>query len=84
MSRPDRKGVREACSQLSALLSEAEQGRATIITRHGRSIAAIVPVARIADGPRQKSLVGLAGTGKGLWGRGSAKTLHKLRDEWER
>ncbi len=84
MSRPNRKGVEDARSQLPALLAEAERGRSTIITRHGRAIAAIVPVERTAGAPRQKSLLGLAGSGKGLWGRNSAKTLRKLRDEWER
>lgn len=84
MIRPNRKGVENARSQLPALLAEAEKGRSTIITRHGRSIAAIVPVGRAADGPRQKSLVGLAGSGKGLWGKDSSKTLRRLRDEWSR
>ena len=84
MSRPNRKGVEDARSQLPALLAEAERGRSTIITRHGRSIAAIVPVERATGGARQKSLVGLAGSGKGMWGKDSARTLRKLRDEWER
>ena len=84
MSRPNRRGVEDARNQLPALLAEAERGRSTIITRHGRSIAAIVPVERAGSGSRQKSLLGLAGSGKGLWGRNSAKTLRKLRDEWER
>ena len=84
MSRPSRRGVEDARSQLPALLAEAERGRSTIITRHGRSIAAIVPVERATGGGRQKSLLGLAGSGKGLWGKDSTKTLRKLRDEWER
>ena len=84
MSRPSRRGVEDARSQLPALLAEAERGRSTIITRHGRSIAAIVPVERARSAPRQKSLLALAGSGKGLWGRNSTKTLRKLRDEWER
>ena len=84
MTRPNRKGVEDARNQLPALLAEAERGHSTIITRHGRSIAAIVPVDRMAAGPRQKSLLGLAGTGKGLWGKDGAKTLRKLRDEWDR
>lgn len=84
MSRPNRKGVEDARSQLPALLAEAEKGRTTIITRRGRSIAAIVPLERAAAGPRQKSLAGLAGSGKGLWGKDSAGTLRGLRDEWSR
>lgn len=84
MSSPKRKGVEDARSQLPALLAEAERGRSTIVTRHGRPIAAIVPVERTAGGLRQKSLLDLAGSGKGLWGKDSAKTLRKLRDEWDR
>lgn len=80
--RPSRKGVEDARSQLPALLAEAERGRSTIITRHGRSIAAIVPVARAAGG--QKSLLALAGSGKGLWGKSSARTMRRLREEWSR
>jgi len=84
MSRPNRRGVEDARNQLPALLAEAERGRSTIITRHGRSIAAIVPVERAEGGSRQKSLMGLAGSGKGLWGKDSARTLRRLRDEWQR
>jgi len=84
MSRKQSKGVEDARSQLPTLLAEAERGRSTIITRHGRPIAAIVPVGRAAGRSRQLSLLGLAGSGKGLWGKDSAKTLRKLRDEWDR
>ena len=77
-------GIEDACMQFVALLAEAERGRPTIVTRHGRPIAAIIPVGRTADGLRQKSLLGLAGSGKGLWGKDSGKTLRRLRDEWRR
>ena len=84
MTRPNRKGVEDARNQLPALLAEAERGRSTIITRHGRSIAAIVPVEGARRESQQKSLLGLAGSGKGLWGKDSARTLRRLRDEWQR
>lgn len=84
MARPVRKGVEDARNQLPALLAEAEKGRSTIITRHGRSIAAIVPVTGAQCGARQRALTTLAGSGKGLWGRDSARTLRRLRDEWSR
>lgn len=84
MSRQASKGVEDARSQLPSLLAEAQRGRSTIITRHGRPIAAIVPVDRTIDRPRQMSLLSLAGSGKGLWGKDSTKTLRKLRDEWDR
>lgn len=83
MGRSTRKGVQDARSQLPALLAKAEKGGTTVITRHGHAIAAIVPIDCAAHG-RQKSLAGLAGSGKGLWGKSSTKTLRRLRDEWTR
>jgi prevent-host-death family protein len=83
MRKLQHKGAEQARNQLPALLAEAEQGRATIITRHGRSIAALVPIQGLA-GSRQKSLTALAGSGKGMWGRNSAGTVRRLRDEWSR
>jgi prevent-host-death family protein len=80
----NRKGVEEARNQLPALLAEAERGRSTIITRHGRAVAAIVPADQLKRAARQISPLSLAGSGKGLWGRDSRKTLRKLRDEWDR
>lgn len=84
MSRSNRIDIQDASSQFATLLAEAERGSATILTRHGRPIAAIVPVGRAADGLRQKSLLGLAGSGKGLWGKDGVKTLRRLREEWQR
>ncbi|HUB85499.1 MAG TPA: type II toxin-antitoxin system Phd/YefM family antitoxin [Rhizomicrobium sp.] len=79
-----RKGAEEARNQLPELLAAAEKGRSTIITRHGKAVAALVPVDAIDTGLRQQSLLPLAGSGKGLWGDKSGETLRKLRDEWER
>ncbi|HEY3076580.1 MAG TPA: hypothetical protein VGJ74_15515 [Burkholderiales bacterium] len=69
---------------MPGLLADAQKGRCTIVTRHGRAIAAIVPVERASGMARQKPLSALAGSGKGLWGKDSAKTLRRLRDEWNR
>lgn len=84
MSRLNRIGIEDVCSQFVALLVAAERGRSTIVTRHGRRIAAIVPVDCGVDLPRQKSLLRLAGSGKGLWGKDSAKSQRRLRDAWRR
>jgi prevent-host-death family protein len=83
MAKLQKKGAEEARNQLPALLAEAEKGRATLITRHGRSIAALVPARNVA-GSRQKALTALAGSGKGMWGRSSTSTVRRLRDEWSR
>jgi prevent-host-death family protein len=79
-----RKGVEEARNQLPDLLDAAEKGRSTVITRHGRPVAALVPVDALAAAMRQAPLTPLAGSGRGLWGKSSAHTLRRLRDEWER
>jgi prevent-host-death family protein len=39
-----RKGAKDARNELSELLAAAEKGRATIITRHGRPVTALVPI----------------------------------------
>ena len=84
MSTVRRKGAEEARNQLPELLDAAEKGRSTIITRHGRPVAALVPIEAHGTTVRQASLMTVAGTGRGLWGRSSARTLRKLRDEWSR
>ena len=77
------KGAEEARKQLPAILAAAAAGRTTIITRHGRAVAAVVPAIE-AMKSKPASLQALAGSGKGLWGKDSRKTISKLRDEWNR
>ena len=77
------KGAEEARQQLPAILAAAIAGRTTIITRHGRAVAAVVPAAH-ARQSRPVSLLSLVGTGRGMWGKDSRKSVDKLRDEWNR
>lgn len=84
MSRTGRKGAEEARNQLPDLLEAAQRGRSTIITKHGRPVAALVPVDELAGGSAQRSLLPWKGSGKGLWGKNSSRTLRALRDEWSR
>lgn len=83
MTKPIRKGAEEARSQLPELLTAAQQGRHTIITRHGRPVAVLAPISPSAA-QAQRSLLPLAGSGRGLYGRDSQSTLRRLRDEWNR
>jgi prevent-host-death family protein len=84
MTTQRRRGAEEARNQLPELLEEAEKGAPTIITRHGRPVAALVPISAYGAAVRQEPLLPVAGTGRGLWGRSSEPTLRKLRDEWNR
>jgi prevent-host-death family protein len=79
-----RKGAEEARNQLPELLAAAEKGRSTIITRHGRPIAALVPIETHGAAIRQQSLTPVERSGRGLWGKNSTQTIRKLRDEWSR
>lgn len=77
------KGAEEARQQLPAILAAAAAGQTTVITRHGREIAAVVPASAVSPA-RQASLVNLAGSGRGLWGEDSSGAIAELRDEWKR
>jgi prevent-host-death family protein len=77
-----RKGAEEARNQLPDLLEAAEKGESTIITRHGRPVAALVPIDSYGAAVRQEPLTPVAGSGRGLWGKDSIRTIRKLRDEW--
>ena len=77
-------GAEEARKQLPALVAAAALGRTTIITKHGRAVAAVVPADSITPAKQQSPITAIAGTGKGLWGKDSSKVVAKLRDEWNR
>ena len=80
----EHKGVEEARNQLPTLLEAAARGQTTVITRRGQPIAALVPLEAYGHMRRQQPLVGLRGSGRGLWGRNSRRTIRALRDEWNR
>jgi prevent-host-death family protein len=84
MTKATRRGAEEARNQLPDLLEAAENGHSTIITKHGRPVAAIVPLDAYDVGGRQQPLVPMEGSGRGLWGEDSGRTLRDLRDEWSR
>lgn len=76
-------GAEEARACLPELIERAHRGISTVITRHGRPYAAVVPLDRVPRTGARGLLVALAGSGAGLWGRNSAvTTTAALRDEW--
>ena len=75
------KGAQKARSQLSRLLDAAEKGESTIISKHGRPVAVLAPIGAYAL--RQEPLAPAAGSGRGLWGRNSARSPQSAR-EWSR
>jgi antitoxin (DNA-binding transcriptional repressor) of toxin-antitoxin stability system/predicted nucleic acid-binding protein len=62
----DTLGVEEARRRLPELLSKAEAGEHTIIRRHDRLVAALVPVAQ-RPAAQARSVLSLHGSGKSFW-----------------
>lgn len=85
---PDKQqyGLEQARAQLPLIAAEAAAGYSSVITRHGKPVAVVVPVAQWRDQQaralRQGGLLALRGTGRGLWPEGAARSVVKLRDEW--
>jgi prevent-host-death family protein len=76
-------GVEQARKRLSALLDEAAQGKVAIITKHGKPLAALVPLSYLTRQPARLDVLELRGSGKGLWGRSVCRTVSLMRDEWD-
>lgn len=79
-------GLEQCRIKLPALAALAHAGSPSIITRHGKPYAALVSVQALEKAtakPRKKSLLTLAGTGQGLWGKSPSQTIAALRDEWD-
>lgn len=74
-------GTEEARKQFPSLVERASQGKTTLITRHGKPYAALVPPSQ-AQARRGESFLGLRGSGKGLYGN-VARYLDALRREWD-
>ena len=86
MSANARYGLEQARIQLPSIIANAHAGIASIVTRHGKPVAAIVPLqdlqnSRTASGAAS-GLLALRGTGRGLWGADIGQTISRLRDEW--
>jgi len=76
-------GLEQARTNLPSIAAQANAGKASVITRHGKPYAAIVPVARAFPAGTRGALLKLRGSGKRLWGRSVSKTVDALRSEWD-
>ena len=76
-------GLEQARANLPRIAAQANAGRTSVITRHGKPYAAIVPLARALPAGGRGALLKLRGSGKHLWGRTPAKIVDALRSEWD-
>lgn len=82
MSTIARYGLEQARNQLPSIAANAHGGASSIITRHGKPYAAIVPVQELRARMTTSGILVLRGTGRGLWGANAGQTIAELRDEW--
>jgi len=84
MSDTTHYGLEQARAQLPHIASEAVAGYTSVITRHGKPVAVVVPVEQWqAQQVRPASILALRGTGQGLWPQGAGQAVAELRDEWQ-
>ena len=86
MSDTPQYGLEQARAQFPLIASEAAAGCSTVITRHGKPVAVVVPVAQWreeqARSLKQGGILALRGSGRGLWPEGAAPVVAQLREEW--
>ncbi len=75
-------GLEQGRSTLPELAARAHAGEPSLLTKHGKPIAAIVSPDVVLQTRPKVRFLSLRGTGRGLWGDAPARTLADLRDEW--
>jgi antitoxin (DNA-binding transcriptional repressor) of toxin-antitoxin stability system len=75
-------GLEVGRNTLPELASRAHAGEPSLLTRHGKPYAAIVPPDALNKARPRVRFLALRGTGKGLWGPSPAKAVAAIRDEW--
>ena len=86
MSANANYGIEQARIQLPSIVANAHAGVRSIITKHGKPYAAVVPIQEVkkspADADMALGILALRGTGRGLWGANAGQAVAELRDEW--
>jgi len=81
-----RYGLEQARIHLPAIVANAHAGIRSVITKHGKPYAAVVPHQELealqGSTSRPAGILSLRGTGRGLWGTSTAQTVAELRNEW--
>jgi prevent-host-death family protein len=79
-------GLFEAKTHLSELIARAERGEETIITRHNKPVAKIVPISKVSPElvrQRLEAVKGMQAIGREMIARGGPITTEEIL-EWVR
>ena len=82
MKTATKKGAEEARRGFPTLVDRAARGEPTIITKHGKPYAALVPASYLGQDIARVDIRALRGSGKGLWGRSIKSRIRLMREEW--
>ena len=82
MKRASRQGSEQARKNFPTLVERAARGEPTLITKHGKPYAALVPASALSSRSGGANLLSLRGSGKGLWGKSARRAIARMRDEW--
>ncbi len=86
ISETPQYGLEQARAQLPLIASQAVAGYSSVITRHGKPVAVVVPVEQWreeqARSLKQGGILVLRSSGRGLWPDGVAESVTHLREEW--
>ena len=75
-------GIEQGRNTLPQLALRAFGGEPSVLTKHGKPYAAIVPLEMVMRAQMSKSsFLALRGTGKGLWGDAPGQMIADMRDE---
>ncbi len=83
MAHAQTLGIEHSRARLPELVAAAHAGRSTLITRHGKPYAALVPLDEVRAARLPSAWRALKGAGAGLWGKNPAATVDALRREWD-
>ena len=80
-------GLEQARIELPSIIANANAGIRTIITKHGKPWAAVVPLEDVKKSRVTENLASgfltLRGSGAGLWGADVGQAVDDLRNEWD-
>lgn len=76
-------GSEAARRQLPALLERAHEGKASLIMKRGKPYAVLAAPDQWRAPTGGSGLLGLRGSGKGLWGESPVGAIAAMRDEWK-
>ena len=86
MPKINEYGLELARANLPHIAAQAQAGYSSVLTRHGKAVAMVVPVSfweqQRKRQTKARSILSLRGAGRSIWPQDAARSVAQLRDEW--